>query len=80
MALEAEVWHRHGRLEEARCEAFHTSGTFEKLGAAEESESCRVFLQYIEQAMKSQFTSENSNPNGELWDGYFFLHLLTFPS
>ena len=66
MALEAQVWHRQGRLEEAGCEALRASEIFEKLGAAEESESCRDFLRYIEQVMRGQSASENLNPNGEL--------------
>ena len=64
MELEARVWHRQGRLEEAGCETFRVPEAFEKLGAAE-SESCRVFLRYIEQAMENQFAPENFNPNGE---------------
>ena len=67
MELEARVWHRQGRLEGAGCETFRAPEAFEKLGAAEESESCRVFLRYIEQAKEISLPPiEHLNPNGEL--------------
>ena len=48
MHLQAAVWQRRGRLEEAKSEALHSLEIFEKLGATDGVEVCRRFLQGIE--------------------------------
>ena len=52
--VQASVWYLQGRLDDAKSEALHSLGIFEKLGAAKKMESSRELLQMLEQAMKSQ--------------------------
>ena len=47
--LQSRVWYQQQRLEEARSEASHAFEIFEKLGAVKEVETCRDFLQIIEE-------------------------------
>jgi len=49
MELQARVWYKQRRLEEARSEASHAADVYEKLGAAQDLKSCRVLLQRIEE-------------------------------
>ena len=49
MRLQAEIWHRQGRLEDAKSEILHALEVFEKLGAAKDIELSRVLLQKIEE-------------------------------
>ena len=48
MWLQAEVWHRQHRFEEARSEASSAVEIFEKLGAADDVERARRLLQQID--------------------------------
>ena len=48
MYLQALVWNRQGRLEEAKSEVLHSLEIFEKLGATDGVEVCGDFLQAIE--------------------------------
>ena len=48
MKLQAEVWYKQHRLEEARSEALRAVDIFERLGATTHLEYCRNFLQLIE--------------------------------
>jgi tetratricopeptide (TPR) repeat protein len=54
--LQATIWHRQRRLEDAKSEGLHALKIFEKLGT-EEATACRDFLQKVEREMKSQSTS-----------------------
>ena len=47
MRLQARVWYRQGRLEEAKAEVSCALETFEKLGATRDVEECRDFLREI---------------------------------
>jgi tetratricopeptide (TPR) repeat protein len=55
--LQATIWHRQRRFEDAKSEGLHALKIFEKLGAATDAGDCRRLLQKVEQAMKSQSTS-----------------------
>ena len=57
MQMQARVWYRQLRLEEAESEASHAFEVFMKLGAAREAGDCEELLQKIEEAMKEQSTS-----------------------
>ena len=48
MMTQAEFWYKQGRLGEAKSEALRAAEVFEKLGAAEDLEESRKFLQDIE--------------------------------
>ena len=61
MGLQAMVWYRQHRLEEARSEALHAADIFEKFGAATDMECCRKLLQWIE--------GEMNNPVALYFDG-----------
>ena len=48
MEIQALVWYRQGRLEDAKSEAFRALELHEKCGAAHEAGICRGFLQRVE--------------------------------
>jgi tetratricopeptide (TPR) repeat protein len=66
MQLQARVWDKQGRLEEAKSEALCAVDVFEKLGAVEKLEDCRRFLQDIERKTKIPVTSGESDFDGKL--------------
>ena len=51
MELQARIWCRQRRLEEAKTEALRAADVYEKLGAAENVEKCREFVQHIEKEL-----------------------------
>ena len=55
--LQARIWRREGRLEDAKAEILRAVDGFERLGAAEELEWCRDILRDIEGKMKELATS-----------------------
>ena len=57
MEMQARIWYKECRLEEAKSEALRAASVFEKMGAAKEVEVCRFILQDIEQIMKDPLTS-----------------------
>ena len=65
MDLQAQIWCRQWRLEDARCEALSALEIFEKLGAAHGVERCRGVLQNVERAAESRATSGESTSCGE---------------
>ena len=56
MEIQAEVWYRQGKLEDARSETLDALVSYEKLGAAQDVEDCRNLLQEIEQARRNLST------------------------
>lgn len=52
METQAEVCYDQRRLEEAKSEALHAVGIFEKLGAGGDAKNTRKLLQKIERAME----------------------------
>jgi len=48
MELQARVWYKQRRLEEARSEALRAADVYEKLGAAQDLKSCRRLLRRTE--------------------------------
>ena len=64
MEMQARIWYRQRRLEDARSEALRALETLEKLGAANDAEDCKGLLQQIEEAIGSG-TSGELNPVGE---------------
>jgi len=57
MHLQAEVWYRQRRFEEAKSEALRAADVYEKLGAARNLELCRGLLRDIDEKMKEPNTS-----------------------
>jgi tetratricopeptide (TPR) repeat protein len=55
--IQAEVWYKQHRLEEAKSEALQALEIYEKLGAAMDAGICKSLLQKVEQAMEEQPTS-----------------------
>jgi len=55
--LQARVWYRQSRLEEAKSEVLRAADVYEKLGAAMNLESCRALLREIEEGMEETVTS-----------------------
>ena len=64
MELQAQIWYRQCRLEDARSEAAHALEMFEQLGAARAGE-CRKILQEIEQATENRSILGESGSGGE---------------
>ena len=64
MEMQARIWRRQGRLEEARSEASRALEIYERLGAAKDAEHCRELLQKIGNASGSQ-VSDESDSGGE---------------
>ena len=76
MELQAWVWHREGRFEDAKAEILRAVDVFERLGAAKELERCRDTLQSTEEAINEPATSDEDS-DGELLETIPLLHLLT---
>ena len=57
MELQAGIWCKERRLEEAKSEALDAASNFEKIGAIEDVKRCRELLQKIEQEMKDPVIS-----------------------
>jgi tetratricopeptide (TPR) repeat protein len=54
--MQAEVWYRELRLEDAKSEAFCAVRIYEKLGSVKRQEYCHFLLQAVEHAMERQST------------------------
>ena len=55
--LQAGIWCKERRLEEAKSEALDAASNFAKIGATADVERCRELLQKIEQEMKDPIVS-----------------------
>lgn len=80
MELQARVWFKERRLEEARSEAFRAIDILEKLGAGKDLERCKELLRKIEKKFNRTVASGRSGSNCEyLGSGKlcYFLHVLT---
>ena len=64
--LQARIWYKERRFEEAKSGALRAAGIYEKIGAVEEVEHCRAVLRDVEEKMKKSVTSGGSNFNSEL--------------
>jgi hypothetical protein len=53
MELQAAVWYKQGRFEEARSEVLRAVGIYEKLGAAKDVEDCRKHLRELNRLVAS---------------------------
>ena len=60
MELQAYIWCRQGRLEEATSEASCAAEIYERLGAAKDVENCRVILRIIEMTVKGGLVVSSS--------------------
>jgi tetratricopeptide (TPR) repeat protein len=60
MELQADVWHEQHRLEDAKSEALHALGIYDKLGATKDAEVCRDLLRDIERAIETRTSDENA--------------------
>ena len=50
MKLQADIWYRQGRFEDAKSEASYALEVYERLGASKDAEDCSGFLQELERA------------------------------
>ena len=66
MQLQARVWYKQDRLEEARSEALRAADIYQKLGAAKDVEICRGLLRDIEKKLNTPVASGESGFNCEL--------------
>ena len=63
--LQAKVWYKQGRLEEARSEAMRAAEVYEKLGAAKDLEDCRNLLRNVQNGLSDPVTSGQPGSNRE---------------
>ena len=79
MYLQAEVWYKQHRLEEARSEALRTADIYERLGAARGLENCRGLLRRIEEELDRPVASGQSGSNCKLPQILRFPARINFP-
>lgn len=65
MQMQAEIWYRQGRLEEAMTEALYALDTFEKLGATGDRRRCRKLLRTFEMSSGRRPLSGDLGSTGE---------------
>ena len=65
MEMQAWIWYRQSRLEDARSEAWRTLETYERLGAEQLVGGCRNLLHQIEEAITQSKVSGKSDSGGE---------------
>jgi tetratricopeptide (TPR) repeat protein len=65
MELQAKIWYKQRRLEEARSEILCAAQVYEQLGAARDVEDCRNLLQTIEKELTTAVASGQSGLNCE---------------
>ncbi|KAF9785133.1 hypothetical protein BJ322DRAFT_1192976 [Thelephora terrestris] len=77
MEMQARIWCRQRRLEDARSEALAALGIYEKLGVAQDAGRCDNLLRRIERAMSMRSRSPSSEPDilREIFFGYATLLL-----
>jgi len=67
MEVQAKVWYKQHRLEEARSEALRAADIYEKLGATKDVEACKALLRDIQEELDPTVTgSGQPDPNCEL--------------
>ena len=74
MEMQALIWYKQHRLEEARSEALRAADVYEKLGVAEDVERCRTLLRNIQEELDTAVASDQSDFNCEL------LSMMLFPT
>ena len=62
MQLQATIWYRQRRIEEAESEALGATSVLEGLGASQALEDCRALLRQIERAATSPKFDDNGEP------------------
>ena len=65
MKMQAQIWCRQCRLEDARLEVLHALEVYKKLGAVQGVGECRELLLQIEQEMESQHVLGEADSGGE---------------
>ena len=63
--LEAKIWYKQHRFEEARSEALRATDVYQKLGYAVGVENCRVLLKRIEEGLNAPTSSGRSGSSCE---------------
>jgi tetratricopeptide (TPR) repeat protein len=56
MNMQANVWYRQGRLEDAKSQAMKALEIYERSGAAHDAEACRKLLQRVKRAIENRST------------------------
>jgi len=63
MVVQAKLWYKQHRLEEAKAEALRAVDVYEKVGDTGDMEECRWVLQRIEEEMNNPVASGQPDPN-----------------
>ena len=66
MRMQARIWYKQCRLEEAESEALCAADVFENIGAAKDVERCRTLAREIRAKMERPIASGESDSNGAL--------------
>jgi tetratricopeptide (TPR) repeat protein len=78
--LQANLWYKQGRFEEAKSEALHGVDIFEKLGAMKDADDCRELLQSIQEEMRKPVISGGLDSTGKLLEVVLFPTPVNSPS
>ena len=78
MKLQAWVWYKQCRLEEAKSEALRAADIYDKLGAAKGVEDCRKLLRCIDEELDTLVVSSQSEFDWEFLRMALFLTSITF--
>ena len=63
--LEARIWYRQRRLDEAESNFLYAAEVFEKLGATQDMERCRKLLRKVKAEMNGSVATQESDSDGE---------------
>ena len=66
MQLQAELWYKQDRLEEAKSEALRAANVYEKVGATKDLEGCNELLRRIERGVNKPVIPDEPSDDGEL--------------
>ena len=66
MQLQAELWYKQDRLEEAKSEALRAANVYEKVGATKDLEGCSKLLRRIERGVNEPVIPDEPSDDGEL--------------
>ena len=77
MKLQAQIWRKERKFEEAKSGALQAIDVYEKIGATAHTENSRALLRGIEKKMKTLGASGKPGFDGKPWKRFHLLRLLT---
>jgi hypothetical protein len=65
MEIQAWIWYRQRRLEDARLKVLRAKEVYERFGLSELAEDCELLFRHIEMEQESQSVSEEPDAGGQ---------------